>query len=138
MIPNDLVSRWSKLSKLGKRALVSYAAGGGNEAAAKEKLEETVSLLLSVADEMAEWRDRGRGVAAASAALIECFCDEASLRHQMLLDLTPETASVALVAWRLEPFLNSPAAEQVRFFFCKKKKKKSSLQKGSAGNIFAS
>ena len=112
MIPADLLGRWAKHSKVGKRALQSYSTS--ETAKAHDKLREAVAGLLLVCDEMTEWLERDGRAPPAARALVQVFCDEAAFRQELCLGLGASNVAVAVVAWRLEPFLNGPAAEQVK------------------------
>jgi hypothetical protein len=125
MIPADLLGRWSQWSKKGKRALQAFCEGV-EEAKTREKLEEAVEGLNVVCDQMMEWREQRSNYAFVGpcvGALIETFCDEAAMRHVLVVGLNASNCAVALIAWKLEPCINGPLAEQVRtqrknvFFF---------------------
>lgn len=112
VLPADLLRRWAKASKDGKRALVALGAG---QESAQWRLEEAVEALNGVCDEMVEWRERNGAAGSAVAALIEAYCNEASMRHQMCEALSSgEKARGYVAAWKTEPFVNGAAAERAR------------------------
>lgn len=113
-LPLPLLGRWAQASKEGKRALQALCAGR-DETMAKKRLSEAVESLLGVCDELVVWwSDAEGGCDGAIAVLIEAMCNEASLRHQASLGLTPASVRTLLVVWRLQPFVVGPDAEAAR------------------------
>ncbi len=111
-LPGDLLRRWAKASKDGKRALVALSSRQEN---AQWRLEEAVEALNDVCDDMVRWRERNGASGSAVGALIEAYCQEASMRHQMCVMLGNGESTPGFVAtWKTEPFVNGPAAERAR------------------------
>jgi hypothetical protein len=111
-LPPELLRRWAKASKDGKRALVTLSSGQEN---AQARLHDAVEALNVVCDDMVRWRERNDACASPVASLIEAYCHEASMRHQMSAALANgEGAPAFLAVWKAEPWVNGPMGQQAR------------------------
>jgi hypothetical protein len=111
-LPAQLMRRWAKASKDGKRALVALSSGQEN---AQGCLDEAVEALNVVCDDMVRWRERNKACASPVASLIEAYCHEASVRHQMsVAPANGDGAPAYLAVWKTEPFVNGPMGQRAR------------------------
>lgn len=132
-LPKPFVARWKAASKDGTLAMKTFVrladvaaherdlAWHRDVRVVLEKLKECATLCQEVVDDVCAWLERERRreptpSTVCVAVVVEALVHEASLREQMVHSLAGvHDASgyhACLTAWKLDPFLSSPAVER--------------------------